>query len=89
MEPRPVPEAFRNEGRVVTIGPPPAISRDDCGDAEALLTNTSVGGVEVGCFRVYFQPTLQEIHMLEAGCLVEITMSSPRLPMHAVRIVES
>lgn len=55
-----------------TLGPPPGISRADCGDAEVLIDDTSADDGMGLTWRAFFKPTEAEIETLRNGGYVQV-----------------
>jgi hypothetical protein len=62
-----------------TIGPPPGVSRADCGDAEVLIDDASAGDGMGLTFRAFFQPTDAEIETLRNGGYIQIHLRGNHL----------
>lgn len=78
MEPVAVPEIIkqaRADHRLVSMGPPPGVSGDDCGTAEMLIGKFPDMALGPRYFpqRAYYQPDEGELETLNAGGYIEVT----------------
>lgn len=87
MENVSVPEDFVKElhdAKVITVGPPPGISREHCVDAQACVTDDWVSdGMGLG-FTMFFKPNEEEIKYLVEGGLLKVQLRGNVLVPHSL-----
>lgn len=81
------PEDFVNQlihKEVVSIAPPPGVSREHCVDAQVCLTSDwAEDGMGFG-FVMFFEPTPEEIEHFTNGGLIKLTIRGNGLVPHSV-----
>jgi hypothetical protein len=90
MEPRPVPNSVIEEnptGEIITMGSPPAASPDECSDATMYMEIIEFAGDVVPYFSSYYQPTKDELELLNDGGLIRINFVGHVVP-HYCRAVK-
>lgn len=90
MEPRPVPSIIADEIGidVVDVGPPQGVDPDYCGTANMARYEALWSGHDTAIYMSYYQPTKEELEILNAGGLVQIQMVSHVVP-HSAQVVSN
>lgn len=90
MEPRPVPQSAHEEnpdGQIVTVGRPVDSFPDECGDASMFFEYIEFSGRVVPYFSSYYQPTREDLELLQQGGMVRINFVGHVVP-HSCRVVK-
>lgn len=92
MEPRPVPISIQlgnPDGREITVGRPPDVPEDECGDATMFLEATEFAGQKAfPVYSAYFQPTKYELEQLNKGGYIRVNMLGHVVP-HSAQVVDA
>lgn len=87
MDPLPeIPESAKKQypnHKEQRIGPPENIAEEDCGYSMSLLGHVPGGAFDgAPIIRTFFQPTPDELEILNRGGYVELYFISPAMPPH-------
>jgi hypothetical protein len=77
-----VVRAHRPDTAVLNVGPPPGISDAECGTVQALVGQFS----GLTGYADYWQPTDDQLRLLNAGGVIELVQFAPRMVMHSMSV---
>lgn len=82
MEPRPTPKKYMDqfEGEEVRISKPSSVSEEDCRDAQMYVESVTFGDMLQPMFTGWFQPTQEELRILQNGGYIGFSMIGHVVP---------